>query len=324
MDAACSPTDSTSPGSIIDGSASSTSSGKGCSSSGSQASPSTPTSEQLTLVPNGLTSSPAASPVRGRVVRVGAKVLTIPKLRFGERCVESFAILNLVSYSWRTLQTSSLSGTEPSSEKFSGTWPRSGSMRNGTAFLLPPLAPLTVVIASLSPLFPTPTGTMGEKRAWPDLARSLRTTTGDDLATAMGRLLPTPHGFGKDGQARRPGPTGNELGRAMTRLLPTPSAWLGRRTIGQTGDASRVEDPNRSTELSDLMAYLSNGANTPVPSNVGSPSSADVLLSPWFVEWMMGAPEGWSDPDCPLSATEFSSRPAGSVDVGSSSTSGSL
>jgi DNA (cytosine-5)-methyltransferase 1 len=35
-----------------------------------------------------------------------------------------------------------------------------------------------------------------------------------------------------------------------------------------------------------------------------------VRLNPSFVEWMIGAPDGWSDPDCPLSATEFRSRSA--------------
>ena len=36
-----------------------------------------------------------------------------------------------------------------------------------------------------------------------------------------------------------------------------------------------------------------------------------MALNPSFVEWMMGAPDGWSDPDCPLSATEFSRKQDG-------------
>ena len=39
-----------------------------------------------------------------------------------------------------------------------------------------------------------------------------------------------------------------------------------------------------------------------------------MALNPSFVEWMMGAPDGWSDPDCPLSATEFSSKQDGYAD----------
>ena len=41
---------------------------------------------------------------------------------------------------------------------------------------------------------------------------------------------------------------------------------------------------------------------------------AGMALNPSFVEWMMGAPDGWSDPDCPLSATEFSSKQDGYAD----------
>jgi hypothetical protein len=49
------------------------------------------------------------------------------------------------------------------------------------------------------------------------------------------------------------------------------------------------------------------GASTEEPSSDGAPSTVP-RLNPWFVEWMLGAPQGWSDPDCPLSATEFKSR----------------
>jgi hypothetical protein len=83
------------------------------------------------------------------------------------------------------------------------------------------------------------------------------------------KLLPTPHGMPKEGQKRRPGPSGNELGFAV-----------GSLSTGETS-SPRSDDGKKSSDLH---------------------------LSPWFVEWMMGAPEGWSDPDCPLSATEFASR----------------
>jgi hypothetical protein len=87
------------------------------------------------------------------------------------------------------------------------------------------------------------------------------------------RLLPPPHGMLKEGQARRPGPSGNELGRAL--------------------------------------GSVSSGVSTAQPSE-GGKRSTDLRLSPWFVEWMIGLPQGWSDPDCPLSATEFKSNSASS------------
>jgi hypothetical protein len=55
------------------------------------------------------------------------------------------------------------------------------------------------------------------------------------------------------------------------------------------------------------VAPLSNGASTNPRSNDGK-QFKDLHLNPWFVEWMTGAPPGWSDPGCPLSATEFKSR----------------
>jgi hypothetical protein len=93
---------------------------------------------------------------------------------------------------------------------------------------------------------------------------------GTPLAIAV-KLLPTPHGMPKEGQARRPGPSGNELGRA-----------------------------------------LSNGASTSPRSADGNTSTGQFPIRLWsgFVEWMLGAPQGWSDPDCLLSATEFKSKSA--------------
>jgi DNA (cytosine-5)-methyltransferase 1 len=43
------------------------------------------------------------------------------------------------------------------------------------------------------------------------------------------------------------------------------------------------------------------------PQSAAGSRFTDLRLSPSFVEWMIGAPDGWSDPDCRLSATEFKS-----------------
>jgi hypothetical protein len=94
-------------------------------------------------------------------------------------------------------------------------------------------------------------------------------TFGETLPSVIVKLLQTPHGMPKEGQARRPGPSGNELGHAL--------------------------------------GSLSTGASTDLPSDDGSRSTG-LRLNRSFVEWMIGAPPGWSDSDCPLSATEFRSR----------------
>ena len=65
----------------------------------------------------------------------------------------------------------------------SETWPRSGSMRNGIVYPLPPSAPLTsATVSSSSPVsanhkaeFPTPTASTGEKGGRGDLTAQLKT-----------------------------------------------------------------------------------------------------------------------------------------------------
>ena len=149
-------------------------------------------------------------------------------------------------------------------------------------------------------LLPTPTGSMGEKRAWPEVGRSERTNTGDDLAIAAAKLLPTPTA-------------------SLANYSEEPEAWAQRSK--HKGKRETIGDCSMPLPVA---LKRSTGASTNLPSDDGRPSSAGLHLNPLFVEWMMGAPIGWSDPACLLSATEFSSRPAGSADVESSSTPGSL
>jgi hypothetical protein len=114
------------------------------------------------------------------------------------------------------------------------------------------------------------------------------------------KLLPTPteqdgRNVAGPSQEKRNTPPLN----AMVRLLPTPtSSAAGMAGAGTTGG-----------EILSDVALRSNGANTSQPSDDGSRSQG-LRLNPSFVEWMIGAPQGWSDPDCPLSATEFSGSSA--------------
>jgi hypothetical protein len=87
----------------------------------------------------------------------------------------------------------------------------------------------------------------------------------------------------------------------------------GREALGRVaagGGVVAVADREGNAESP------STGESTSPRSGVGRPSTG-LHLSPWFVEWMMGAPAGWSDPACPLSATEFSCRQASCADDGS-------
>lgn len=70
----------------------------------------------------------------------------------GMTCGESFAKWDRATSSWRTSQLT----FDGVFDTFSGIFPRAGGLRNGTAFLRQPSAPLTCVTASSS-LLPTPT-----------------------------------------------------------------------------------------------------------------------------------------------------------------------
>src|SRR6185369_1358783 len=72
----------------------------------------------------------------------------------GRSSTEPFAHYDPASSSWRTSQTSLLSETGQPSETFSGTWPRAGMTRSGTAYQRRPLVPHTSGIGSSS--WPTP------------------------------------------------------------------------------------------------------------------------------------------------------------------------
>jgi hypothetical protein len=149
--------DSNEPGCTPLRSANATPSADGCSPSIGPTFPSTPTcepSEQLALP---LSMSSAA----GGHVRTSRSPARAPDWQasdqaYGRSSPESLARFDPSTASWRTSQLC-LDGEW---ETFSATWPRSGTMRSGTAYRLQPLVPLTAEIESGSWL-PTPTGQGG-------------------------------------------------------------------------------------------------------------------------------------------------------------------
>jgi hypothetical protein len=109
------------------------------------------------------TSSAAASPAKTQRRRNAAPASPELARVFGQSTPVSLASFDPTTSSWRTSQLSLLEDSAP----FSETWPRSGMTRNGTAFQLQPLAPLTAVTGS--GLWPTPdTGAMARFGTWPD------------------------------------------------------------------------------------------------------------------------------------------------------------
>jgi hypothetical protein len=121
-----------------------------CSGSTGQACPVMTTSEPSTSQMDLPMSSAGASPARTSARPARAPELPASGRAYGSRCAELLARYDPDSSSWRTSQLC----LDGALTVFSETWPRSGMTRNGTAYRLPPLAPLTA--ATASGLWPTP------------------------------------------------------------------------------------------------------------------------------------------------------------------------
>jgi hypothetical protein len=291
------------------------------------------------------TSSPAASPARALRTPARALASTILRLLSGPSSLESWASFDPGTSRSRTWRLSALSILEPSGEPFSGTWPRWGMTWRGDAFELPTWEPRTDGTGS-SPLLATPTAWLGRRPSqaegqaerWHDPARSNELS--DQMAAIQ--LLPTPDAsvanYAEDPQewqaraARLKEKHGNGNGHGTplaiaVKLLPTP-AGDSRENPQRTRTARRSDerptqwtDPEgeRGTRIESNAWSMSSGASTSPPSDDGKRSTDPrPRLSPEFVEWMMGTPRcgacgrGWTDSDCPHSATAFTSTSAGS------------
>jgi hypothetical protein len=95
-------------------------------------------------------SSAEDSPAKTSASAVKEKAWPESDLAYGESTPVLLANYDHDTPSWKTFQHSCFGGLET----FSETWPRSGTMQNGIAYQLLPLAPLTVETESGS--WPTP------------------------------------------------------------------------------------------------------------------------------------------------------------------------
>jgi hypothetical protein len=154
---------------------------------------------------------------------------------------------------------------------FSETFPRSGMMLSGTAYLPAPLAPL--IRGTESGSWPTPNTFDATNHNTPEtfFERQKRhgweRTNPCDLAVAV-QMFPTPTSRDyKDGSAKscENVPVNGLLGRAVHQW-PTPTV---------SGDYNRK---GASATSGDGLATAVGGA-----------------LNPTWVEWLMGFPSGWTD-----------------------------
>lgn len=198
------------------------------------------------------TSSAEASPAKTSRSRGRARVSTGSGRGFGSSSPESWLTFDLASSSWRT---SPLSDDEVS-ESFSGTWPRAGTMRRGTACPQPPSAPLTRGTGSSWSRgeYPTPSatpygtsqneGSVEHDRPATKGTPSLSTwaAAGGPTAEPKGPAWPTPthadHDRGGDY------PRGNPTLPKAAKTWPTPTA---RNDTGASETETRQGSPDLQT-----------------------------------------------------------------------------
>ena len=155
--------------------------------------------------------------------------------------------------SWKTSQASCLN---PTSDEYSGTWPKSGMMLDGKLYLLKKQVIATKEIDC--GLWPTPTLCGNHNR------KGLSKTSGDGLATAV-KQFPTP----TTQDFKRRGPNSRQQGLSnIERLFPTPTV----------NDSKNTGSDSQKLRNSQALNVAVNG-----------------ILNPDWVEWLMGWPIGISD-----------------------------
>jgi hypothetical protein len=146
----------------------------------------------------------------------------------------SFAYYDPASCSWKTSQVSFL----PECQTYSETWPRAGMTRNGIAYQRPQLVPRTCVTGS--GLLPTPVAGMADRGDRGDLNTAVK-----GYKSKHTRMYPTPKSSpsGPDfARAGRDGSGGDDLATAIARMYPTPTVACA--TGGQTSrGGDRKDEP---------------------------------------------------------------------------------
>jgi len=198
------------------------------------------------------------SPARTLATQASGQGSTANGQDYGQSTPELLASYDPATSSWRTSQLC----LDGDLSEFSETWPRSGLMRNGIAYRLPPLVPLTA--GTDSGLLPTP-------RA-------------DERGQGMGAALAYAEaGFKqpttRNGKTRGKSTYDTTLTTAVfaVRLWPTPSASDDR----DRGNLSTPAIARRASKGKQLMLSMV------VDKNSGA-------LNPTWVEWLMGFPLGWT------------------------------
>ena len=170
---------------------------------------------------------------------------------FGSTSGGSFAKWDPASCCWRTYQVCLALTGDVCLDAYSGTWPRAGMTRSGTAYRLRPLAPLTGVIGS--GLGPTPVAQDDNKSPGAHMAMKARMKGGPrQTCTSLQVMVKgCARGMWPTPRAEDSEQTGGHRGKPDTltsaaRLWPTPSARDWR-----SGNASQMTLDSNSRPLNE-------------------------------------------------------------------------
>lgn len=212
---------------------------------------------------------------------------------FGLNSLGSFAKWDQDLLLWRTFQRCLLEGWT----KFSGRWPRSGTMRNGIVYRHAPLVPRISGIgfgsSARGEQVPTPRCNTGP-------TRTQRHMSLDGYV----QIYPTPTASdGSRGGTVTPNMTGASLPQyinTLERMWPTPTVHGNHNVKGMTknsGDGLETAVKRYPTPCArdwrsgkgKTQAERDRTAGPSLPEAIGG------QLNPMWVEWLMGFPIGWTD-----------------------------
>lgn len=222
---------------------------------------------------------------------------------YGQKLSVLLASYDQNTSSWRTSQTClvALVNNEAGGlGEFSETWPKSGTMLNGKAYVLPILELGTTETAygsSHGPQadgsWPTPSKSARGGKQTPGSALSLQKAVNGYLKDGTKReIVPTPRKM--DGRGANVGTTDGALLRRSVSSFGLNLAeytQMGRRGFLPTPQKSDNRDRgNLSNPSVQRRARIGKQLNL---SQVVSEKSG--ALNPPWVEWLMGFPIGWTD-----------------------------
>src|SRR5215831_10165584 len=225
---------------------------------------------------------------------------------FGPNTHDSYASYDPATSSWKTSQLSLLEEWDGYSE----TWPRAGTTRNGTAYRLRPLVPLTA--ATESGLWPTPVAHDDGKTPEAHLAMKARMPGGPrSTITSLAVMVKAV----ERGMFPTPTTKNNMLSPSMqwwpahrNLLIPTPTASDGKgggRIQGPMESRGRTRHSNlRDWVKTPTAAPWSHGGSGGELHKQVAPSGGP--LNPQWVAWLMGFPIDWTS--LPPSETRSSRR----------------